>query len=55
MGLMLAFGLGTIPSLLIVGRLAGFDWFRSRQIIIKVSSLLMVVVGIYFVIRGIRY
>ena len=55
MGLMLAFGLGTIPSLLIVGRLAGFDWFRSRQFIIKVSSLLMVVVGIYFVIRGIRY
>ena len=55
MGLMLSFGLGTIPSLLIVGRLTGFDWFRSRQIIIKVSSLLMVVVGIYFVIRGIRY
>ena len=55
MGLMLSFGLGTIPSLLIVGRLTGFDWFRSRQIIIKVSSLLMVVVGIYFVVRGIRY
>jgi len=55
MGLMLSFGLGTIPSLLIVGRLTGFDWFRSRQIIIKVSSLLMVVVGIYFVVRGIQY
>jgi sulfite exporter TauE/SafE len=55
MGLMLAFGLGTIPSLLIVGRLAGIDWFRSRQVIIKISSLLMVAVGIYFVIRGIRY
>ncbi len=55
MGLMFAFGLGTIPSLLIVGRLAGSDWFRSRNFIFKVSSLLMVIVGIYFVVRGIRY
>jgi sulfite exporter TauE/SafE len=55
MGLMFSFGLGTIPSLLIVGRLTGFDWFRSRQVIIKVSSLLMVFVGIYFVVRGVRY
>jgi sulfite exporter TauE/SafE len=55
MGLMLAFGLGTMPSLLIVGRLAGIDWIKSRQVIIKMSSLLMVVVGVYFVIRGIKY
>jgi sulfite exporter TauE/SafE len=55
MGLMLAFGLGTVPALLLVGRLAGSGWFRSRHVIFKVTSLLMVIVGIYFVIRGIRY
>ncbi len=42
-------------TLLLVGRLAGSGWFRSRHVIFKVSSLLMVIVGIYFVIRGIRY
>ena len=55
MGLMFAFGLGTIPALLLVAKLAGLRWLRLREVIFKVSSLLMVIVGIYFVIRGIRY
>jgi sulfite exporter TauE/SafE len=55
MGLMVAFGIGTIPALFLVGKLAGLGWIRSRQMIYKISSVLMVLVGIYFIIQGIRY
>jgi len=55
MGLMLAFGIGTVPSLLFVGRLAAMGWIKSRRLIYKISSLLMALVGIYFIIQGIRY
>ena len=52
---MLAFGVGTVPSLLLVGKLAGVGWIKSRQLIYKTSSVLMVLVGIYFIIQGICY
>ena len=55
MVLMLAFGIGTIPALFAVGRLAGAGWFKKRQLLYKVGSVIMVGVGIYFVIKGIRY
>ena len=55
MGLMLAFGIGTVPSLLLVGKLAGLGWIKSRHLFYKASSALMVLVGIYFIIQGIRY
>jgi sulfite exporter TauE/SafE len=55
MGLMLAFGIGTVPALLVVGKLAGLGWIKSRQKIYKISSVLMILVGIYFIIQGIRY
>ena len=55
MGLMFAFGMGTVPPLLLIGKLAGLRWIRSREMIYKVSSVLMVLVGIYFIIQGIRY
>jgi len=55
MGFMLAFGIGTVPSLLLVGKLAGLGWLKSRPLIYKISSGLMVLVGIYFIIQGIRY
>jgi len=54
-GLMLGFGIGTVPSLLIVGKLAGLNWLKSRQIIYKIGAVLLIVVGIYFIIKGIRY
>ena len=54
-GLMLAFGLGTVPSLLIVARLSGLKWLKSRETIYKISALLMIGVGVYFVIKGVRY
>jgi sulfite exporter TauE/SafE len=55
MGLMLSFGIGTVPALLLFGKLAGLGWLKSRQSIYRISSGLMVLVGIYFVIQGIRY
>jgi sulfite exporter TauE/SafE len=54
-GLMFGFGLGTLPSLLIVGKLAGLGWLKSRKIIYEIGAVLMIVVGIYFIIKGIRY
>jgi sulfite exporter TauE/SafE len=55
MGLMTVFGIGTIPSLLMVGRLSGMDWLKSREMIYKIGSILMIGVGIYFLIKGLRY
>ena len=54
-GLMLSFGLGTVPSLLLVAKLADLGWLKRRDAIYKISSVLMIIVGIYFVIRAIRY
>jgi sulfite exporter TauE/SafE len=53
--LMIAFGIGTVPALLLVGKLAGLRWIKSRHLIYKISSVLTVLVGIYFIIQGIRY
>jgi hypothetical protein len=53
--LMLAFGIGTFPSVFLVGRLADLRWIRSRHLINKAGSVLMILVGIYFIIQGIRY
>ncbi len=55
MGLMLFFGIGTIPALLLVARLVSMGWLRSREMIYKIGALFMIVIGIYFVVEGIRY
>jgi len=55
MGLMLAFGIGTVAPLVLVGKLAGLGWIKSRSLIYKTSSVLMVLVGIYFITQGICY
>jgi sulfite exporter TauE/SafE len=54
-GLMLSFGLGTVPSLLLVAKLSDLGWLKRRDIIYKLSSVFMVILGIYFVVKGIRY
>jgi len=54
-GLMIAFGAGTVPALLLVARLAGMGWLKSRSVVYKIGATLMVIVGVYFVIKGIRY
>lgn len=53
--LMSAFGLGTVPALLTIGKLAGLKWFKRRALINKAGALIVVGMGIYFVVRGIRY
>lgn len=55
MGLMFAFGLGTVPALLIVARLAGLGWLKSRQVIFRIGAFLVVSMGVYFVVKAIRY
>lgn len=54
-GLMCGFGIGTVPPLLIVGRLAGLNWLKSRKVIYEIGAVLMILVGVYFIIKGIRY
>ncbi|MDP6560911.1 MAG: sulfite exporter TauE/SafE family protein, partial [Candidatus Binatia bacterium] len=53
-GFMLAFGLGTFPALFIVGKLSGLGLLKSREIIYKGGSVLLVAVGLYFLIKGVR-
>jgi len=55
MGLMAAFGIGTMPALLLLVRLSSIVGLKFREIIYKIGSVLMIVVGIYFVIKGIRF
>jgi uncharacterized protein len=54
-GLMFSFGLGTVPSLLLVGKLADLGWVGQRELVYRVGSVLMIGAGIYFVVQGIRY
>ena len=54
-GLMLSFGLGTAPALLIVGKLAGLAWLTKRRIIYRGSAIIMILVGVYFVLSAVRY
>lgn len=53
--LMLAFGLGTVPALLLAAKLVGFGWIKSRERIYRAGAAIMVAVGLYFVVQGIRY
>ena len=54
-GLMVVFGIGTIPALLLVARLANMGWLKYRQVIYKAGSVLMMAVGVYFIVKGIQY
>jgi sulfite exporter TauE/SafE len=55
MGLMAAFGLGTVPALFLVAKLADLRWLKSRAIIYRLGAVLMIIVGVLFVLKGIRY
>jgi len=55
MGLMAAFGLGTVPALFLVAKLADMGWLKSRTIIYKIGAVLMIIVGFIFIIKAIRY
>lgn len=53
--LMLTYGVGTAPALLIVGTLASTNWVRSKALVERVGAILMIAMGVYFTIKGIRY
>lgn len=55
MGLMAVFGFGTVPALFLVAKLADMGWLKSRNIIYKVGAVLMILVGIFFIIKAIRF
>jgi sulfite exporter TauE/SafE len=54
MVLMGVFGIGTVPALFLVARLAAMDWLKSRTIIYNLAAVLMIVVGLIFIIKAIR-
>lgn len=54
-GLMLAFGLGTVPALLLVGKLSDLGWLKHRSKIYKAGAVLMICIGLYFTYSGFRY
>jgi len=55
MGVMLCFGLGTVPALFLVAKLADMGWLRKRAVVYQIGAALMVAVGLYFIIKGIQY
>ena len=55
MGVMVCFGLGTIPALFLVAKLADMGWLKKRELIYRIGAVLMVIVGIYFIIKEIQY
>ena len=55
MGLMSSFGLGTVPPLFLIAKLTDLGWLKRRDVIYKISSILMVIVGVYFIVKAIRY
>jgi sulfite exporter TauE/SafE len=50
--LMIAFGLGTVPALLLVGRIASLGWLTRREVIYRISSMLMIALGVYFIVKA---
>ncbi len=53
--MMTAFGIGTIPALFLVAKLADLGWLRFREKIYKIGAVLMIGVGIYFLYSAVIY
>lgn len=54
-GLMFCFGIGTIPALFLVSRITDLRWLRHREKVYQVGAVLMMVVGGYFVLKGLLF
>jgi hypothetical protein len=52
--MMLLFGLGTTPALLLVGRTASWLGEKARHRFYQVASLIMIATGIWFIIGAVR-
>jgi hypothetical protein len=53
--LMIAFGLGTVPALFLLGRIASLGWLTKREVIYRLASLLMIALGVYFIVKAVLY
>jgi sulfite exporter TauE/SafE len=53
--LMIAFGLGTVPALLLVGKIAGLGWLTKREVIYRLSSMVMIALGVYFIVKAMLF
>lgn len=53
--MMLAFGIGTIPALFLVAKLADLGMLKYRNKIYKAGAILMIGVGVYFIYSALRY
>ena len=55
MGLMAAFGIGTVLPLFLVAKLADMGWLKSRNFIYRFGAFFMIIVGIIFIVKAIRF
>lgn len=55
LGIMVSFGLGTIPALLLLSRVTETKWLKHREWIYRLGGLAMLAMGIFFMVKGIRY
>ena len=49
--MLLFFGLGTAPALLLVGRVINYFGAKARDRLYKLASLIMILTGVYFVVK----
>lgn len=52
---MFAFGVGTIPALLLIAGLSDMKWLKHRDTIYRVGGAMMILAGAYFLVKGILY
>jgi len=55
MGVMFCFGIGTIPALFLIAKLVDMGWLKNRQIIYRIGTVLMLIVGVYFIYQGLTF
>jgi len=54
-GIMVSFGMGTVPALLLVAKLSDLGWLKARRLIYGIGGVLMILVGGYYVVMGLRF
>ena len=53
--LMGLFGMGTMPSLMLFGRAVGFLRQRFRESLYRISSFIIIALGVYFLLKALVY
>jgi sulfite exporter TauE/SafE len=54
-GIMVSFGLGTIPALFLLSRISNIRWLKHREVIYRIGAVMMIGMGLYFVWKGFTY